>query len=96
MTNRTGIRCICPLDPADTVNGYPRAVKDCKAHRARYLAQQDTQRLTRRHWLTLALVVAVSLLILYLMVAAWPATVSPDPIVTPTTYGAPGPNGGPR
>lgn len=33
-------RCICPLDPTDLVNGYPRAVKGCPAHRARYAAQQ--------------------------------------------------------
>jgi hypothetical protein len=31
--------CICPLDPADLVNGYPRAVAGCPAHRARYAAQ---------------------------------------------------------
>lgn len=33
-------RCVCPLDPDDLLNGYPRAVEGCPAHRARYAAQQ--------------------------------------------------------
>ena len=37
-------RCICPLDPDDLVNGYPRAVEGCPAHRARYAAQQAAKR----------------------------------------------------
>lgn len=32
--------CICPLDPADLLDGIPRAVVGCPAHRARYAAQQ--------------------------------------------------------
>ena len=36
-------RCICPLDPADLVNGYPRAVEGYPAHRARYAAQRLVQ-----------------------------------------------------
>lgn len=32
-------RCVCPLDPTDTVNGFPRAVEGCPAHRGRFAAQ---------------------------------------------------------
>jgi hypothetical protein len=56
--------------------------------------------MTRRQQLTLkivlVLVVAVCLALTGVMVAAWPATGAPGPVVTPITYGAPGPNGGPR
>lgn len=52
--------------------------------------------MTRRQSLILAALIVVAMLILGLMVAAWPATASVGPAVTPSTYGPPGPTGGPR
>jgi hypothetical protein len=37
--------CIFPLDPADLVNGVPRAVEGCPAHWVRYVFQQVGQRI---------------------------------------------------
>jgi hypothetical protein len=44
VTAADPFRCICPLDADDLVNGYPRAVEGCPAHRARYAAQQLSRR----------------------------------------------------
>lgn len=51
--------------------------------------------MTHKQSLTLALMIAVLMLMLGLITVAWPATGAPGPVATPTTYGAPGPNGGP-
>lgn len=51
--------------------------------------------MTHRQSLILALMVAVCMIIVGLMAVAWPATGAPGPVATPTTYGPPGPNGGP-
>jgi len=52
--------------------------------------------MTRAQHLAVATLVAVCMILFGLMVAAWPATGSPGPVATPTTYGPPGPNGGPE
>lgn len=52
--------------------------------------------MTRNQSLALAAMIAVLMIIVGLMAAAWPATGAPGPIATPTTYGPPGPTGGPQ
>jgi hypothetical protein len=52
--------------------------------------------MTHAQRVTVALVVAGCLALAALMVAAWPATGAPGPVATPSTYGPPGPTGGPQ
>ena len=52
--------------------------------------------LTQRQRIALALTIAICLIVSSLIQAAWPATASSDPVTVPTTYGPPGPDGGPQ
>lgn len=51
--------------------------------------------MTRKQQRIMVLIIAACMMLAALMIAAWPATASLDPAVTPTTYGPPGPHGGP-
>lgn len=44
----------------------------------------------------IALVIAACIVLVGLFVTAWPATAPINAPVTPTTYGPPGPTGGPQ
>lgn len=52
--------------------------------------------MTLQQRIALMITVAVCFIVTGLIQAAWPATASTTPAVTPTTYGPPGPDGGPQ
>lgn len=52
--------------------------------------------MTPRRIVALALIIAALTILAGLIIAAWPATATLAPAVTPSTYGYPGPNGGPQ
>jgi hypothetical protein len=52
--------------------------------------------MTLRRIVALALIIAALTTLAGLIIAAWPATATLDPPVTPTTIGFPGPTGGPQ
>lgn len=52
--------------------------------------------MTPRRIIALVLIIAAATILVALVISAWPATATLDPVTTPTTYKPPGPNGGPN